>query len=224
MKESNGREIFYGMMIAEAVIAMIWAGAAMAIFEPGELLGLINSGTPALVVQEVATLMLGSIGGTLAILGVIVLPITSGDTAFRSARMIIADYLSIAQKKFSSRLWIALPLFAISYVLTNMDFQMLWQYFNWANQTTAVIALFVGAMYLYIKGRNHYIALLPGTFMLYAVWFYILTAPIGFKLDGVLPYVISTLGTLTLLVLFHKRARAMRAAQMECDVPVKEVA
>lgn len=224
MKESNGRSIFYGMMIVEAVIAMVWAGAAMAIFEPGELLGMIQAGTPALVVQEVATLMLGSIGGTLAILGVIVLPITSGDTAFRSARMIIADYLKIAQKKFSSRLWIALPLFAISYVLTNMDFQMLWQYFNWANQTTAVIALFVGAMYLYIKGRNHYIALIPGTFMLYAVWFYILTAPIGFKMDGPISYVIATIGTITLLVLFHLRARAMRAQNMECDVPVKEVA
>jgi len=158
------------------------------------------------------------------IIGRIVLPITSGDTAFRSARMIIADYLKIAQKKFSSRLWIALPLFAISYVLTNMDFQMLWQYFNWANQTTAVIALFVGAMYLYIKGRNHYIALIPGTFMLYAVWFYILTAPIGFKMDGPISYVIATIGTITLLVLFHLRARAMRAQNMECDVPVKEVA
>lgn len=224
MKESNGRSIFYGMMIVEAVIAMVWAGAAMAIFEPGELLGMIQAGTPALVVQEVATLMLGSIGGTLAILGVIVLPITSGDTAFRSARMIIADYLKIAQKKFSSRLWIALPLFAISYVLTNMDFQMLWQYFNWANQTTAVIALFVGAMYLYIKGRNHYIALIPGTFMLYAVWFYILTASIGFKMDGPILYVIATIGTITLLVLFYLRARAMRAQNMECDVPVKEVA
>ncbi|MDX5322552.1 MAG: carbon starvation protein A [Exiguobacterium sp.] len=224
MKESNGRSIFYGMMIVEAVIAMVWAGAAMAIFEPGELLGMIQAGTPALVVQEVATLMLGSIGGTLAILGVIVLPITSGDTAFRSARMIIADYLKIAQKKFLSRLWIALPLFAISYVLTNMDFQMLWQYFNWANQTTAVIALFVGAMYLYIKGRNHYIALIPGTFMLYAVWFYILKAPIGFKMDGPISYVIATIGTITLLVLFHLRARAMRAQNMECDVPVKEVA
>ncbi|TCI42173.1 carbon starvation protein A [Exiguobacterium sp. SH3S2] len=224
MKESNGRSIFYGMMIVEAVIAMIWAAAAMAIFEPGQLLAMINAGTPALVVQEVATLMLGSIGGTLAILGVIVLPITSGDTAFRSARMIIADYMKIAQKKFASRLWIALPLFAISFILTKVDFRLLWQYFNWANQTTAVIALFVGATYLYIKGRNYWIALVPGTFMLYAVWFYILTAPIGFKMDGIIPYVIATVGTVTLFGLFFKHAKAMRAQDLECDAPVRKAA
>ncbi|TCI48337.1 MULTISPECIES: carbon starvation protein A [unclassified Exiguobacterium] len=224
MKESNGRSIFYGMMIVEAVIAMIWAAAAMAIFEPGQLLAMINAGTPALVVQEVATLMLGSIGGTLAILGVIVLPITSGDTAFRSARMIIADYMKIAQKKFASRLWIALPLFVISFILTKVDFRLLWQYFNWANQTTAVIALFVGATYLYIKGRNYWIALVPGTFMLYAVWFYILTAPIGFKMDGVIPYVIATVGTVTLFFLFFKHAKAMRAQDLECDAPVRKAA
>ncbi|WP_215189488.1 carbon starvation CstA family protein [Exiguobacterium sp. s6] len=224
MKESNGRSIFYGMMIVEAVIAMIWAAAAMAIFEPGELLAMINAGTPALVVQEVATLMLGSIGGTLAILGVIVLPITSGDTAFRSARMIIADYLNIVQKKFTSRLWIALPLFVLSFILTKVDFRLLWQYFNWANQTTAVIALFVGATYLYIKGRNYWIALLPGTFMLYVVWFYILTAPIGFKMDGVLPYILATIGTVTLFGLFFRHAKAMREQGLECDMSSDQAA
>ncbi|WP_215191714.1 carbon starvation protein A [Exiguobacterium sp. s7] len=224
MKESNGRSIFYGMMIVEAVIAMIWAAAAMAIFEPGELLAMINAGTPALVVQEVATLMLGSIGGTLAILGVIVLPITSGDTAFRSARMIIADYLNIVQKKFTSRLWIALPLFVLSFILTKVDFRLLWQYFNWANQTTAVIALFVGATYLYIKGRNYWIALLPGTFMLYVVWFYILTAPIGFKMDGVLPYILATIGTVTLFGLFFRHAKAMREQGLECDISSDQAA
>ncbi|KGI86404.1 carbon starvation protein CstA [Exiguobacterium mexicanum] len=224
MKESNGRSIFYGMMIVEAVIAMIWAAAAMAIVEPGELLAMINAGTPALVVQEVATLMLGSIGGTLAILGVIVLPITSGDTAFRSARMIIADYLNIVQKKFTSRLWIALPLFVLSFILTKVDFRLLWQYFNWANQTTAVIALFVGATYLYIKGRNYWIALLPGTFMLYVVWFYILTAPIGFKMDGVLPYILATIGTVTLFGLFFRHAKAMREQGLECDISSDQAA
>ncbi|TCI21643.1 carbon starvation protein A [Exiguobacterium sp. SL-9] len=224
MKESNGRSIFYGMMIVEAVIAMIWAAAAMAIFEPGELLAMINAGTPALVVQEVATLMLGSIGGTLAILGVIVLPITSGDTAFRSARMIIADYLNIVQKKFTSRLWIALPLFVLSFILTKVDFRLLWQYFNWANQTTAVIALFVGATYLYIKGRNYWVALLPGTFMLYVVWFYILTAPIGFKMDGVLPYILATIGTVTLFGLFFRHAKAMREQRFECDITSNQAA
>ncbi len=224
MKESNGRSIFYGMMIVEAVIAMIWAAAAMAIFEPGELLAMINAGTPALVVQEVATLMLGSIGGTLAILGVIVLPITSGDTAFRSARMIIADYLNIVQKKFTSRLWIALPLFVLSFILTKVDFRLLWQYFNWANQTTAVIALFVGATYLYIKGRNYWVALLPGTFMLYVVWFYILTAPIGFKMDGVLPYILATIGTVTLFGLFFRHAKAVREQGLECDMSSDQAA
>ncbi|WP_338379092.1 carbon starvation CstA family protein, partial [Enterococcus faecium] len=196
-KEKQGRKIFYGMMIAEGIIAMIWAAAAMSLFDGYTGLNeVLAAGGPGAVVSEVSTAMLGAIGGTLAILGVVVLPITSGDTAFRSARMIIAEYLNIAQKKISSRLWIAVPLFAISVVLTQIDFNLLWRYFSWANQATAVIALFVGAMYLYIAKKNYFIPLIPGTFMLVMVITYILNAQIGFGLAMDISWIGGVIGTI----------------------------
>ena len=117
------------MMIAEAVIAMIWAAAAMSMFDGQSLQGLIKEGTVSLVVNEVSMTLLGAVGGTIAVLGVVVLPITSGDTAFRAARNIIADYLSINQIKMAKRLMIAIPLFVASYWLTTIDFNILWWLF-----------------------------------------------------------------------------------------------
>ncbi|HBM29638.1 MAG TPA: carbon starvation protein A, partial [Halomonas sp.] len=160
--ETNGRKIFYGMMIAEGVIAMIWAAAAMSLFQGEQSLSdVLAAGGPAAVVSEVSTTMLGAVGGTLAVLGVIVLPITSGDTAFRSARMIIADYLKVEQKPIVKRILIALPLFVMSYALTHMDFTLLWRYFSWANQTTAVIALWTGTMYLVLSRKPYLITSIP---------------------------------------------------------------
>lgn len=188
--ERQGRSIFYGMMIAEGIIAMIWAAAAMSVFHGSTGLNdILKNGGPAAVVSKVSTLMLGGFGGTLAILGVIVLPITSGDTAFRSARMIIADYLNIAQKKLSSRLWIAVPMFVISFALTKIDFTILWRYFSWANQSTAMIALWVGAMYLFLARKNYWIAAIPATFITMATFTYILNATIGFNLPMNIAYV-----------------------------------
>ena len=221
--EFHGRKIFYGMMIAEGVIAMIWAAAAMAMFyEPNAAFGaglnaVLKEGGPALVVSKVAVTMLGGIGGTLAILGVIILPITSGDTAFRSARMIIADYLKISQKAVSKRLWIALPMFIISAALLQIDFNILWRYFSWANQSTAVIALFVGAMYLYIGGKNYWIALLPGAFMLMATTTYILEQPIGFGLASDIAYVGAAIISLVLVALFFWQAKRQKALNLPLE-------
>jgi carbon starvation protein CstA len=221
--EKQGRKIFYGMMIAEGIIAMIWAAAAMSLF--GGSVGLnelLANGGPAAIVSEASTLMLGAIGGTLAVLGVIVLPITSGDTAFRSARMIIADYFNFSQKKIPNRLWIALPLFVISFALTKIDFTLLWRYFSWANQSTAVIALFVGAMYLYIAKKNYWIAIVPGVFMLMATTTYILNAPIGFGLALNTSYIVSAIVTVLLTVLFFYAARSARAAQIPLEEDISK--
>ncbi|MGM7721471.1 carbon starvation CstA family protein [Metabacillus sp. Hm71] len=216
--EKQGRKIFYGMMIAEGIIAMIWAAASMSLFDGYNGLNeVLAAGGPGAVVSEVSTMMLGAIGGTLAVLGVVVLPITSGDTAFRSARMIIAEYLNIAQKKFSSRLWIAAPLFVISIVLTQIDFNILWRYFSWANQATAVIALFVGAMYLYIAKKNYWVSLIPGSFMLVMVITYILNAQIGFRLSMDVSWYGGVIGTAILLVLFFRAANKARANNLQLD-------
>ncbi|MFY3791571.1 carbon starvation protein A [Ureibacillus sp. MALMAid1270] len=189
--EKQGRKIFYGMMIAEGIIAMIWAAASMSLFGGyGGLQELLAAGGPAAVVSQVSLLMMGTIGGTLAVIGVIVLPITSGDTAFRAARMIIADYFKFAQVKLLSRLWIAIPLFVISFLLTRIDFNILWRYFSWANGVTAVIALWVGAMYLFIAKKNHWIATVPATFMTSMCFVYILYEPtMGFGIPLTASYV-----------------------------------
>lgn len=223
--EKHGRKIFYGMMIAEGIIAMIWAAAAMSLFNGSEGLNeILTNGGPAAVVSEVASKMLGALGGTLAVIGVIVLPITSGDTAFRSARMIIADYLNISQKKITSRLWIALPLFTLSFVLTKIDFTLLWRYFSWANQSTAVIALWVGAMYLFLAKKNYFVAIVPATFMTMATFTYILNAQIGFGLPLNVAYIGATIITLTIIALFFAAAKKSQKCEFQLDDDAMEVA
>ncbi|CAH1042076.1 carbon starvation protein A [Halomonas sp. TD01] len=216
--ETNGRRIFYGMMIAEGVIAMIWAAAAMSLFQGEQSLSaVLAAGGPAAVVSEVSISMLGAVGGTLAVLGVIVLPITSGDTAFRSARMIIADYLKVEQKPIIKRILIALPLFVASYALTHMDFTLLWRYFSWANQTTAVIALWVGTMYLVLSRKPYLITSIPAVFMTMATFTYLAYAPIGFGLPLQTSYIVAALGTLVCIALFMKRVHRLSRATFAVD-------
>ncbi|WP_134702739.1 carbon starvation protein A [Ammoniphilus sp. YIM 78166] len=216
--EQQGRRIFYGMMIAEGIIAMIWAAAAMSLFGDGNGLNeVLKNGGPGAVVSEVATMMLGAVGGTLAVLGVIILPITSGDTAFRSARMIIADYFNLSQKKLASRLWIAVPLFVISFALTKIDFGILWRYFSWANQSTAMIALWVGAMYLFIAKKNYWISVIPALFMTMATFTYIFNAKIGFNLPMNLSYVAAAATTVVVTYLFFRSAVKRREEGASLD-------
>ncbi|MCA0972590.1 carbon starvation protein A [Halobacillus litoralis] len=218
-QEKQGRRIFYGMMIAEGIIAMIWAAAAMSLFNGSVGLNeVLANGGPANVVSEVSITMLGAVGGTLAVIGVIILPITSGDTAFRSARMIIADYLNISQRKVANRIWIALPMFVISFALTRIDFTILWRYFSWANQSTAVIALWVGAMYLFLSKKNYWIAAVPATFMTMATFSYILNAPIGFNLPWGVTYPLAAVITVAIVTVFFIAARR----GLNKDIPLEE--
>ena len=174
-KEKNGRFIFYGMMIAEGIIAMIWAAAGMSLFNGYDGLNeVLAKGEAALVVSKASHLLLGSVLGTIAVLGVIILPITSGDTSFRSAYD-YADYLNYSQSSLLKRIIISAPLFIISFALTQVDFTILWRYFSWANQTTAVIALWVGAMYLLIAKKNFWVAAIPAVFMTWNIFVYILS-------------------------------------------------
>jgi len=219
-KESEGRYVFYGMMIAEAVIAMIWAAAAMSLLDGQTLSEYIATGTPSAVVNEVSMTLLGAVGGTIAVLGAIVLPITSGDTAFRAARTIIGDYLKIDQKKVGKRLMIAVPLFAISALLTQMDFNILWRYFSWANQSTAAIALWIATMYLYIKGKNYIVSLIPALFITYMVFIYILNAKIGLNLDLNVSYIVGLILTIILAVMFFVKAKNNKRNQIETDVMI----
>ena len=201
--EKDGRKVFYGMMILEAFIAMIWAAAAMSLMDTDELTSLLVNGGPAAVVNRIAIVLLGTVGGTIAIIGVIVLPITSGDTSFRAARMIIADYLKIDQKVLRNRFAVAIPLFAISFVLTNMDFQLLWRYFSWSNQVTAAIALWIGTVYLYQNKKPYIIALVPAFFITSVIFSYLFYDPtIGFNLSPTLSNWIGLVLTCAVTTLF----------------------
>lgn len=220
--EKNGRFIFYGMMVAEGIIAMIWAAAGMSLFHGYEgLQGVLAEGEAALVVSKAAHLLLGSVLGTIAVLGVIVLPITSGDTSFRSARMIIADYLHIDQRKLAKRIFVAAPLFIISFALTQIDFTVLWRYFSWANQTTAVVALWVGTMYLLLAKKNYWVAAVPATFMTWNIFVYILSQKIGFGINLTVSYYLAFGLTLLWIGYFVYQYRKMTAkTEFELDYQI----
>ena len=190
--EKQGRTIFYGAMIAEAVIALIWAAAGVAFYGTT---GLLNTSITELgqsgTVYDISNGMLGGFGGALAVIGVVVCPVTSGDTAFRSARLILAETFKLDQKAIRNRLLLTLPLLGIGAVLTQLDFNVLWRYFSWSNQTLAMIALWVSTAYLIKKGKYKYGSLitgLPSMFMTMVSSTYILMADEGFGLPAAAAY------------------------------------
>ncbi|MDK2823721.1 MAG: hypothetical protein PWQ67_443 [Clostridia bacterium] len=187
--ESQGRRVFYGAMIAEGIVALIWAAASIAFFHGTEgLAGALADGGPGVVVHTISTSLLGTIGGILAMLGVIACPITSGDTAFRSARLTIADSFNFKQSKTVARLQIAIPLFVIAFLISRVDFNIIWRYFAWSNQTLAMIVLWTAAVYLKNIGKNFWIALVPATFMTAVTVTYIFQAPEGLSLSTTISY------------------------------------
>jgi len=213
--EKQGRGIFYGAMISEAVIALIWAAAGVAFYGATDILNnaistLGQSGT----VYEISNTMLGVAGGALAVVGVVVCPITSGDTAFRSARLILAEITHLDQKKIRNRLIITLPLLGIGAVLTQLDFNVLWRYFSWSNQTLAMIALWVATAYLTREGKSRLAALLtalPAAFMSAVSMTYILMADEGFGLSSGIAYPAGLVFAIVLfsafIVLYSKQKR-----------------
>ncbi len=166
--ERECRFVFYGSMISESIIALIWAAISMAFFyNEGGISAAMVGHTPAWVVNEISTTTLGIVGGILAILGVVAAPITSGDTAFRSARLIIADVFHIEQRTKWKRLVICVPLFAAGVALTFINFDVVWRYFAWTNQALASVVLWCIVVYLHKEKRNYWVALIPAIFMTY---------------------------------------------------------
>jgi carbon starvation protein CstA len=169
--ETQTRPIFFGAMITESIIALIWAAIAMAFFGGTEALNdfmLANNSNAGSVVSIISKTTLGRLGSILTILGVVVAPITSGDTAFRSARLIIADMLGFDQRSIYKRLAVSVPLFAIGIFIAFIDFDVIWRYFAWSNQTLSVFTLWMITAWLMRKGSSFYVlALIPAIFMTY---------------------------------------------------------
>jgi carbon starvation protein CstA len=216
--EKLGRPVFYGSMITEGLVALIWAAVSSWFFFDGGAaeVGSTTAAAAPTVVTKVSESWLGLLGGILAILGVVAAPITSGDTAFRSARLIMADFLHLEQKNIWKRLWIGIPMFGASALLLWYNiadangFNVIWRYFGWANQTLAAFALWTATVYLTKakKGAWYLIALLPATFMTSVCLTFILVDKTGFGLNqalipwlGVGTFVIS----LALFFIWHRK-------------------
>ena len=201
--ETKGRVVFYGAMISEGIVALIWAAAAIAYFgEHGTDQG------AAAIVLEISKTWLGKVGGLLAILGVVVAPISSGDTALRSARLIVADFFHIKQKSIGSRLAISIPLFIITfgallYSLRDKEgFNIIWRYFAWSNQTLAVFTLWAVTVYLTLHKKKVLVTLIPALFMTVVTVTYIFMAPEGFRLAPWIAYIIAAVVALAFLTIY----------------------
>lgn len=178
--ERLGRPIFYGSMITEGVVALVWAAAAIKF--AGSYQSLADMGNPAVVVGTICKSWLGTAGAVLAVLGVVAAPVTSGDTAFRSARLITADFLHFGQNKLWRRLALSLPLFAVSILLMFINFDVLWRYFAWSNQSLSCFTLWAVTVWLTRKKKCYWITLIPALFMTMVCSSYIIVAPEGFQL------------------------------------------
>ena len=214
--EKYGRSVFFGSMIAEGVIALIWATLAISFFDtPAALDQVLAEGGPGLVVNRVSTTLLGHFGGLLAIIGVVVLPITSGDTAFRSARLIIADIFKLSQKERLKRLVVAVPLFAVGFLISLSDFGLIWRYFGWANQTLATVVLWTAAVYLVREKKLHWVATIPAIFMTAVVTTFIANSGIGFNLPMHIATSIGIGSTVVATVAFFWKARLIQLPPTE---------
>lgn len=174
--EREGRKIFYGAMAVEGVIALVWCAAGVTCYESTQALLEAGAGTSA-VVYAVCQSTMGKIGGALALIGVIACPISSGDTAYRSARLTLADWFKIEQKSFKKRLALTGPLLAVGAVICHVDYDIVWRYFSWSNQTLAMIALWAAAVYMWQHKKNYIICAVPAVFMSAVSMSYFFAAP-----------------------------------------------
>ncbi|AGH81213.1 carbon starvation protein A [Psychromonas sp. CNPT3] len=211
--EENGRFVFYGAMIGEGVIALIWCALALSFYDNVDALSAaVHSGGPGAIVYDTSIGLLGGVGGIIAFLGVVILPITSGDTAFRASRLIMAEFFHSDQTLIRNRLIMALPLFVIGAILTQVDFGIIWRYFGFANQTTAVMMLWTASAYLIRHQKLHWIATLPAMFMTTVVITFILnndSLGFGLTIDIATIIGIASMLLITAYVITKSKAQPM---------------
>ena len=203
--EKYARPVFYGAMVAEGIVAMIWASAAIAYCGGPEGLNnamtsvgteingvIVRNAQAADLVDMICKSWLGKLGAVIAILGVVICPITSGDTAFRSLRLSIADLLKYDQKPILNRLVVCLPIFAVAFLFCKVDFSTAWSYLGIANQMLAALVMWTAAAYLINKGKPHWMCSIPAAFLIYICICFILVAPLGFGLQPIVGHIAGT--------------------------------
>lgn len=218
--EKYGRRVFYGAMITEGIVALIWAASASSFFAgmyPDCANGIealqkysAEGHETAEIVATICKGWLGTFGGILAIIGVVVAPITSGDTALRSGRLIVADFLHYDQKPLLKRLAVAVPIFIVTFLIMNLKSDVLWRYFAWSNQTLSIFTLWACTVYLFKNHRNFFITIIPAMFMTCVCFTYILSAPEGFNLNYTFSVVAGIMVAVIFLGIFIRWARNYR--------------
>ena len=203
--EKDARPVFFGAMVLEGLVALCWATIAMAFFHGQPQLAAIYSAAPSVAVYEMAKTLVGPVGLVLTIIGVVICPITSGDTALRSSRITIADELHLNHEKMISRLKIAVPLFLAAFGLTFIDFSLIWRYFAWSQLIVATIVLYATTAYLMKKEKSYVIALVPAIICTLIAFAYILQAPEGLRLPSMISNVISVIATAITAIIFIKK-------------------
>ena len=203
--ENDSRPVFFGAMVLEGLIALIWAAIAMAFFHGQPQLAAVYGATPSVGVYEMAKTLLGPVGLVLTIIGVVICPITSGDTSLRSSRITIADEFKINQETARSRLKLAIPLFMVSFALTFVDFSLIWRYFAGSQLIVATIVLFSATRYLIQKEKPYIITLLPAIVCTLITFGYILQAPECLGLPSLFANIISVIATIIVSILFIKK-------------------
>ena len=214
--ERQARPVFYGAMISESIIALIWAAIAMAFWNGASGLNAAIAeygGQAAVMVDVIARTTLGEVLAGLVIFGVVACAITSGDTAFRSARLIVADFMGLEQRSLRKRIYISIPLFAAGLVIIFcLPFEAMWSYFAWMNQTLAMVTLWMITAYLNKRGRNRWVGLLPALVMTYVCMSYVFISPLmcGMR-DRAAAYLLG--GALTLAILITMIFKMRRDAK-----------
>ncbi len=213
--EKYVRPVYYGAMLAEGVVACVWALAGISAFPEGyvQLKAVIAQGGPGLVVKQISSTYLGALGGVMAVLAVAVFPITSGDTAFRSLRLTIIDAFNIHQS-IRNRLLVSIPILTVAYFMTKIDFSLIWRYFAFSNMLLSTSVLWLATKYLFDRKAIHWIVSLPAIVGTAVTISYILTAPIGVNLSkeqaqpiGVIVGIIC----LIILIVFHRKKYSLKA-------------
>ncbi len=194
-------------MVLEGLVALCWAAIAMAFFNGQPQLAALYSSSPSVAVNQMANALVGPVGLILTIIGVVICPITSGDTSLRSSRITIADQLNLNHEKLSSRMKIAVPLFLVSFGLTFIDFSLIWRYFAWSQLIVSTIVLYAATVYLIKKEKKYIITLAPAIICTLIAFGYILQAPEGLRLPSMVANMIAVIGTLIVTAVFLKKYR-----------------
>ena len=217
--EYQSRQVFYGAMVMEGIIALIWAAAGCAIYEKtgGLMTGLqemLKHSGQAGVVYDICLKTIGplklagiSFGLLFVMIGVIICPITSGDTAFRASRLVLADWFKVDQKPFLKRLRLSVPLLLAGIIISQLPYDIIWRYFSWSNQTLAMIVLWAATVYLYGKKQNYFITLIPAIFMTAVSSTYFLIAPECLHLPAYIAWPFGLILTALLSVYFTTKMK-----------------